>query len=312
MQVQIANPVYDVVFKYLMEDNDIAKLIVSTIIGEEVVYLDPKPQEYTAEQVNIEGNNSSITVYRLDFAAKIKTAAGYKMVLIEMQKAKLPTDISRFRSYLGEQYAKENESVTDQDDEIENIQLYCLYFLGTNIGVSNIPVVVVNPQAHDAATEDIITQKNSFIEALHHRSWIIQISYLKVPRRTDMEKLLAIFDQSYCTKDPHIMEVIEDDFPEIYRCIIRRLKMAAGDPEVRKQMKLEDRIVKYLRKWVRESVRIEKEKNKINEKKITELNQTLEQTNQALEQTSQALEEERKKNEDFAARLAELERLMKP
>ena len=101
-----------------------------------------------------------------------------------------------------------------------------------------------------------------------------------------------------CTKDPHIMEVIEDEFPEIYRCIVRRLKMAASDPEVRKQMKLEDRIVKYLRKWVRESVRIEKEKNKINEQKIAEL--------------SQSLEEERKKNETFAARLAELERLMKP
>ena len=308
MKVQIANPIYDVVFKYLMEDNDIAKLIVSAIIGEEVVYLDPKPQEYTAEQVNIEGKNTSITVYRLDFAAKIKTDAGYKMVLIEMQKAKLPTDISRFRSYLGEQYAKEDESVTDKEDEIENIQLYCLYFLGTNIGISNIPVVVVNPQARDVATEDIITQKNSFIEALHHRSWIIQISYLKAPRRTDMEKLLAVFDQSYCTKDPHIMEIVEDEFPEIYRCIIRRLKMAAVDPEVRKQMKLEDRIVKYLRKWVRESVRKENEKNI---KKISELTQALEQTHQALEQTHQALEAERKKTEDFTARLAELERLMK-
>ena len=304
MQVQIANPIYDVVFKYLMEDNDIAKLVVSTIIGEEVVYLDPKPQEYTAEKTNIEGKNTSITVYRLDFAAKIKTAAGYKMVLIEMQKAKLPTDISRFRSYLGEQYVKEDESVTDQEDDIENIQLYCLYFLGTHIGISNIPVVVVNPQARDVATGDLITQKNSFIEALHHRSWIIQISYLKVPRRTDMERLLAVFDQSYCTKDPHIMEVIEDDFPEMYRCIIRRLKMAAGDPEVRKQMKLEDRIIKYLRKWVRNE-------NEHLTQALAEKDQALAERDQLIAQINQTLEIERKKNEDFAARLADLERLLK-
>jgi len=31
MYIQIANPIYDVVFKYLMEDNKIAKLIISTI-----------------------------------------------------------------------------------------------------------------------------------------------------------------------------------------------------------------------------------------------------------------------------------------
>ena len=38
--MHIANPIYDVVFKYLMEDNDIAKLIISTIIGEDIVALD--------------------------------------------------------------------------------------------------------------------------------------------------------------------------------------------------------------------------------------------------------------------------------
>jgi hypothetical protein len=31
-EIAIANPIYDVVFKFLMEDPDIAKLILSTII----------------------------------------------------------------------------------------------------------------------------------------------------------------------------------------------------------------------------------------------------------------------------------------
>ena len=48
--MHIANPIYDVVFKYLMEDNEIAKLMVSSIICEEVVWLDPKPQEYVTEK----------------------------------------------------------------------------------------------------------------------------------------------------------------------------------------------------------------------------------------------------------------------
>jgi hypothetical protein len=36
----IANPIYDTVFKYLMENLDIAKGIISTIINEEIDYLD--------------------------------------------------------------------------------------------------------------------------------------------------------------------------------------------------------------------------------------------------------------------------------
>jgi len=35
----IANPIYDVVFKYLMSENKIAKLFLSTIIGKEVIKL---------------------------------------------------------------------------------------------------------------------------------------------------------------------------------------------------------------------------------------------------------------------------------
>jgi len=34
--MRIANPIYDVVFKYLMEDTKIAKNLLSKIIGEEI------------------------------------------------------------------------------------------------------------------------------------------------------------------------------------------------------------------------------------------------------------------------------------
>ncbi len=103
--MHIANPIYDVVFKYLMEDSKIAKLILSTIIEEEVLNLEFKPQEYTTllEQ-------PPLTVYRLDFSATIKTPEGSKNVLIEIQKAKYSSDIVRFRRYLGEHY-KNRENI---------------------------------------------------------------------------------------------------------------------------------------------------------------------------------------------------------
>ncbi len=100
--MQIANPIYDVVFKFLMEDQDSAILLLSTIINETIESLDLLPQENV---LHLQAR--SLTVYRLDFSAKIKTVEGsYKQVLIKIQKAKLPSDIMRFRRYLGEQYSR--------------------------------------------------------------------------------------------------------------------------------------------------------------------------------------------------------------
>ncbi|MBT8419421.1 MAG: hypothetical protein KJO08_01020, partial [Gammaproteobacteria bacterium] len=100
--MQIANPIYDVVFKYLMQNNEIAILILSTILEEEIVALDLLPQE-TA----IALENSSFTVYRLDFSARLQTSSGEERhVIIEIQKAKYSSDIMRFRRYLGDQYKK--------------------------------------------------------------------------------------------------------------------------------------------------------------------------------------------------------------
>ena len=65
--MEIANPIYDAVFKYLMEDSESAITLISTIIKQEVVSLELRPQENT-----IELDRGSVTVYRLDFAAKIK------------------------------------------------------------------------------------------------------------------------------------------------------------------------------------------------------------------------------------------------
>jgi hypothetical protein len=45
----IANPIYDVVFKFLMEDAKIAKLLLSSIIGENIEELSFLPQEFVSD-----------------------------------------------------------------------------------------------------------------------------------------------------------------------------------------------------------------------------------------------------------------------
>jgi hypothetical protein len=63
--VQIANPIYDVVFKYLMNDEKVAKLLLSAIIGKEVVSLEFRPTEHHFPV------GEMLMVLRMDFSARI-------------------------------------------------------------------------------------------------------------------------------------------------------------------------------------------------------------------------------------------------
>jgi hypothetical protein len=268
--MDIANPIYDVVFKYMMEDNTVAKLLVSSIIGEDIVSLEPKPQEHTREKDKAKENGEipNLTVYRLDFSAKIKLSDGqYKVVVIEMQKAELPTDIMRFRRYLGEQYIDSDNKIAN-NEEIDAMQIYAIYFLGKELGIYDTPVLSVSPEIKDVSTGETVNRENKFIEGLNHKSWIVQISCLKERRRNELEQLLSVFDQSNRTSDVHILNVREEDFPEKFRPLIRRLKGAVSDSTVKKQMKEEDEIVKYLRDFARiEAAKALNEKDKIIEEK---------------------------------------------
>ena len=246
MKVEIANPIYDVVFKYMMEDNAVAKLLVSSIIDEEIISLEPNPQEKTVHKKDAEGN-PTLTVYRLDFSAKIKTPDGHKLIIIELQKASFPSDIMRFRGYLGNQYADRNNSIKREDGSIEALPIYTLYFLGNELGIRETPVLKVFPFVIDMRDQQIIDAKSEFIESLNHRSWIVQISCMKEPYRNELELLLSVFDQNNRTSDHHILNVNEEDFPEKYRPLIRRLKQAASSPEIKKQMSDEDEVFDYMK-----------------------------------------------------------------
>ncbi|MES2730778.1 MAG: hypothetical protein V4714_03485, partial [Bacteroidota bacterium] len=100
----IANPIYDVVFKRMMENEKVAKFFIGTLLEETIESVEIKPQEFTYTD-----ELAGLAVFRLDFIATIKTGTGeYKKVLIEIQKARNYIDLMRFRNYLAEQYKKED------------------------------------------------------------------------------------------------------------------------------------------------------------------------------------------------------------
>ena len=90
----IANPIYDVVFKYLLEDIDIARELLSVILNEEIITLEVNPQERSNELADKKNK-----ILRFDFKAVVKNKDGeLKNVLMELQKAKPSFDIIRFRN----------------------------------------------------------------------------------------------------------------------------------------------------------------------------------------------------------------------
>ena len=266
--MNIANPVYDVVFKYLMKDSKIARLLISAITGLKIKKLDFVTTEKT---VTLE--DEPLTVYRLDFTASVLDSKGEeRRVLIEIQKARLNQDIVRFRRYLGQEYSDKNnllEKTEGNKTVLIAIPLLTIYFLGYSLNQVREPVIRVTREYINAVTGEKITQRDEFIEGITHDSHIIQIPYLKQEFRTDLLSILSLFDQNLKVKDGHLLDIDEAKYPKKYHHVIRRLQKAVSESKVRNLMDLEDEVVSELQERARtiEKERTAKEKARAAAKK---------------------------------------------
>jgi hypothetical protein len=307
----------------MMEDEKVAKLFLSAIIGEEVIELEFSTQERTIQKperkkkkdnnnANDEENNAEtfFTVCRFDFSAKIALAGGgFKVVVVELQKAKLASDIMRFRRYLGLHYQNPQNTYKVGNGEKAR-QIYCIFLLGHEIGISGHPVIKVDNKVEDVSTGDpLMVSHNDFITSLNHLSWIIQIKQLKQRRRNDLEKLLSIFDQENLTKNHHILNVDDEDLPEAYRTIIRRLRKAFESEDIRMEMEMEDDYMKELQekerliaeqaKSLQEQTKVIEEKDKSlqeKDKSLQEKDKSLQEKDKEIEELKKQMEEMRKQN----------------
>jgi len=143
--------------------------------------------------------------------------------------------------------------------------------------------------------------RHEFIDSLHHKSWIVQISKLKEHRRDDLETLLSIFDQNNITDSNHILNVNEEDFPEEFRHIIRRLKQAAESKEVTEQMTAEDELISDFQNLERQVAAMDEI--------IEEQYKNLEEKDKALEEKDKALEENKQTIEDLRKQIADFQKM---
>ena len=300
--MKIANPIYDAVFKYLLEDKRVAKLLLSTILDEEILEIQVLPTEHS-----IELERPPVTVYRIDFSAKIRSGTGEQLVLIELQKAKFAQDLFRFRRYLGNHYAnRENQTTDPKTGRIVPIPIITIYFLGEAISDLPAPVIKVNRECIDIATGERFTKKVEFIECLTHNSFIIQIPHLKEKRRTELEKLLLFFDQSNAIEDKHTLSIHEDQIPEQHHLLLDRLRRAIEDQKIRGAMDVEDDIVLELEDKDREIQR-QRDRAEQEKQRAEEAQQREEQEKNRADKESARAEENQQKLAEALKRLQELE-----
>jgi hypothetical protein len=301
----IANPLYDVVFKYLLEDIDIAKELLSTILGEEILYLEVKPQE-TATEVSPDG---SIRIVRFDFKATIESPNGeLKKVLIELQKLKKALDVMRFRRYLGDNYSKEDDVVlADGTMTKMPLPIVTIYILGFALTHLKKAVVKVNREYKDMLTGEIIENvKEEFIELLTHDSYVIQVRLLPTQTKSKLERILQIFNPQFKTDDRHKLDFTGDTNEPIVQKMLNRLQRAIADDDMRHKMDFEDEIERILE---REARKVSAEKDEIIAEKdeiIVEKEQALVEKEQALVEKEQALIE---KEQALVEKDAEIEAL---
>lgn len=292
----IANPIYDTVFKFLLEDLHVAKRLISIIIGEEVIELEVKPQEHTTNS-----DKYLLTIFRVDFKAVIRTSNGSeKKVLIELQKSKNGFDVMRFRHYLGVNYSNPDEV----SGKKAVLPILPIYFLGFPLSIQR-PVLKVGRQYQDLSSGEFISQKDDFIEQLSHDCFVVQIPSLTEKAQTKIERILSIFNQKWLfdKEKKWLLQYDGTTEDEDVQLLLKRLSLAIETPNVKEQIRVEETFDESMDRALREKEELLAQKEVELEQKDIALEQKdieLEQKDIKLEQ--QEVELEQTKNELEALR----------
>jgi hypothetical protein len=285
----IANPIYDVTFKRLLENDRAAKFLIGTIMGCEVLSLVPT----TIERTEPVKSAPTMSLFRMDFAATIVTKEeGEKRVLIEMQKAKLLNDVFRFRKYLGNEYS------------VSKLPIVAIYILGFPLSVDS-PAFGNVPRYRDLITNEEIRVRDLFVNELTHSAYFIQTTRIKPGLNTKLDRLLSIFEQAHFIGDGTTMKdyLFEVDDPDV-KGMVNILEHVAADPERRMELEKEQ----YYQEAV-EGTCGEKDRELAKSKRETEeANLKIEAANLKIEAAKQETEAANRKTEEAELREAELKR----
>ena len=292
MIIHVANPIYDSVFKYIMEDERIAKTMLSALLKKEVVHVTVRPHEYSNT------TRDTLSMFRIDFAATVREREGNeikdRIVLIELQKTWLNTETLRFRQYLGAQYSNKN-NIRKAEDKGFAYPMVAVYLLGHRVGNIKEPIVYVNHDVFDY-NGNVVEDGNMepFVESLTHNSIIVQIPLLHGNVNNRLEKVLSVFDQTLVDGDTQqVLKIDEDKFADdndmLY--VLHKLTAAAANSEMRQDMNVEDEYYKAIED--RDTAIMQRDKMlKERDCKMAQMDERLSQQSEQLSQQSEQLSQQ--------------------
>ncbi|MEM8525011.1 MAG: hypothetical protein AAGG68_10225 [Bacteroidota bacterium] len=294
----IANPIYDVVFKRLMENERVAKFFISTMFSEKVISLQVKPQEFTYDD-----RLAGLSVFRLDFIALIETETGeQKKILIEIQKAKNEIDLMRFRNYLAEQYKKQDLI----NEEKVTLPITTIYILGFKLPNIETACVKVERQYRDMINEAILEEKNDFIEKLPHDSYVVQARRITGRYQSRLDKLLSVFEQDHFVGDNEIIKeykhITDEEEVELMTKILHH---SGTDPDTREEIEKEQEAWRTVNAMFEEKEKTFKKALTQKNKELLEKDKALNEKDKALSEKENVLEEQHKLIEELKRKLEE-------
>ncbi|MDR3366888.1 MAG: hypothetical protein LBO71_07985 [Prevotellaceae bacterium] len=310
----IANPIYDTVFKKLMENERIAKFFLSTVLEQQVVSVDVRPQEFTykkAQKPAPAPTDIGYSIFRIDFMATIETAQGeQKKILIEVQKSHDEDDLIRFRSYLGEQYKK-----LDRVNGVEIVlPITTIYILGFNLADISSPCVKVERTYVDMIHKKRIEVKAPFIEKLTHNSYVIQAKRITDERcSTKLDRLLSLFEQAhFISAESKIgKQYLHPSGDEEIQFITSLLHEIIADPKEREEIEKEEEALRIIETLYGKKSREQKQIIEEQAKALEEKDKALEGQAKALEGQAKVLEGQARVLEEQAKQIAALKQLLK-
>ena len=317
----ISNPIYDIVFKLLMAETDIAKEIISRVIGREVLKLNLSHQEHAVREHTKE-DGESITLMRMDFSALIKDEYGKEIqVLIEIQKAKLTQDLTRFRRYLGSQYLKTTD-IEETPDFINSTHLpiFTIYLINFCLDVNgkvhrqssernepedhfHPPFLRISRTYKNAVTNEPLPaeRQSDFIEALTHDAFVVQIPRLPDVPKTPLERAFSLFNQRLIREDKHRLILEGEVSPKdaLTEKMARVLFKISASKEIEERMNQEDilqedieRSIKKLEHEIKEAQKRETIERK--EKEEAQKRETIERKEKEEAQKRETIERKEK------------------
>jgi len=314
-KMKIVNPLYDYAFKYLMDNEQIAKKVLSIILNTKILQLHSKPQETTiSESFLIEPDKNikvtTIKMVRYDFKAIILTEEGEEQAaLIELQKYDTPDPIVRFRQYLASNYLKEDTFIDAHGNEqVRPLPIITIYILGFNLNGFETPAFKVLNQPFDLINNKIINVKSDFVNLLTHPSIILQAAYEGKGRGTTLERFLKIFHQKMRgEKSDYVIELDEgEEFEGDLKEIVDYLHRALANEELLRQLQLEDSTtkgIKDLKGNLEDALKREEEERLQKEEartklvqKVLKYGETIEEIMQETGLTRKEIEEIKKKS----------------